>query len=492
MLKSNERFSIKDVFNVRPLVLAAFSQIAGVVAMKNEAYIFAAVFVFILVIISVCFMKKGSEMRLLFLLAAAFFAIGFITALIENAKYMYGYDEIEGVFSGHVARIEYNGYAYIKNVFIDDEYLGNFVIKTSDSLYVGQDIYFYGEAEKREIFGYYGISSKLVQFSAKYEIYSADIIYAYDYSPTLDEKIRLFYQSELFENMSYDSAALSLAMMFGDTSYLNSDTLNIMRISGIAHIFAVSGLHVGVLYSIFNKIVKKNRRYIRLVAIPMLLFGYAYICGNSPSSLRAATMFSVMNIANCLFMPTDKLNSIAIAAIVVMLLSPFSVYSEGCLLSFAVVLSLTIFGNFFVDLLKIESDNEFLSTVNTSLVANIGSLPLISCFFGHISLISLPLNVIVIPTASFIYTITFLLLPIGGAFGVNLLRFSDIGLYLLESLCELFTDFGSVIYITMSEFSVVIYYLIMLFMSEYCFLQRKKKALIVLPLFAILVISVLA
>ncbi len=489
MLKNDKSFSIKDVFNVRPLVVAAICQIAGIITMKNECHIFAAIVFVLLFVFTFAIFKNDKEKRLLFGIMTAFFAIGFISALILSLRYEAGEETLDGLFTGHVAKIEYNGYVYCKNVFLDGEYVGNIVFKTYDYVNVGEDISFVCEAKKRDIFGYYGVSSKMLQFFAKYEATGVEVIEVFDYSPAFDEKVRIFFKNELFKNMSYDGAALSFAMTFGDTSYLDEDLLDIMRTTGVAHIFAVSGLHVGVLYSIFNRLIKNNYRYFRLVAVPIVLFGYAYICGNSPSSLRAATMFTVMNIASCFFLPSDSINSVAIAAIVVFLISPFSVYSEGCTLSFAVVLSLIVFKNFFKDLFKIKSENNFLSTINTAVVASIGSLPLMSHYFESFSLVAVPINVIIVPLVGFIYTLTFFLVPIGGVLNVNLLRVSDLLLYFVEFICALFYRFGIVVNVKMSTFSVAVYYLIMLFLSEYCFLHKKKKAAIILCLFVALTVS---
>ena len=484
-----KKFTIKDVLNVRPLVVAAAAQILGIASMKNGLYVLGIAALFVVVVYALAFCGEKSERKFFCLVTAFFFAFGFLCAVGQSAYFSSGEEEVSGVMSGHVAFVERGGYTYLKNVFVGDKYLGNAVMETYYDLYVGEDVVFYGTATKRDIFGYYGVSSKLLQFSAKYSIV-ADGFSSFGYNPSVDETIREFFRAELYRGMSYDSAAICYGMMFGDTSNITSETLETMRVSGIAHVFAVSGLHVGVLYSIINKLFGNRARKARLFIVPVLLFGYAYVSGNSPSSLRAATMFSVVNAANCLYKHKDKPSVLAFAAIVVFTLSPFSVYSKGCILSFAVVATLMLFGR--SDKAEEKKRNAFSDSVRTSLVANVGSLPLLSCFFGYISFISLPLNIIIVPLVGIVYTYTFFALPLSALFGVNLLRITDVALIATKSVCELFYSLGTVVKVSFSALTVAIYYIALFVLSKYCFLSKKAKVITFIVLAAAFCLSFLS
>lgn len=486
-----KRFSIKDVFNVRPLVVGLIAQILGIVAMKNDLYALSLGVVATLLLAALFDHGKNKERTFYLLWCAGFFAFGFLSAYAQMMIYESGEYELIGLFRGHVAFVENDGYVYCKDVFFNDEYIGNAVLTTSYDCTVGSDIYFSGTATRRSIFNDYSVSSKLLQFSAKYSIKDVAIEKTYAFSPTFDEKVRILYRRELFSNMSYQSAALCYGMMFGDTSYISSETLETMRSSGVAHIFAVSGLHVGLLYSLIDRLFKGGNRVLRAVFIPVALFAYAYICGNSPSSLRAATMFTVTSLATSFFLPSDRPNTIAMAGIVVLAISPFSVYSAGCLMSFGVVITLMLLANFFKDVLKKESFNAILSNANSSVTASIGSLPLISHYFGHISLVAPIVNIIVVPTVGVIYPLTFLLLPIGYVLKLNLLGVSDLLMSFVKSVCELFYRLGVILYYKATVFEIVVYYAIILVISEYCFLKKGQKTIVAGVLSVLLFASIL-
>lgn len=139
-------------------------------------------------------------------------------------------------------------------------------------------------------------------------------------------------------------AALSL----GYREDLTEDTMRAYRSAGAMHILAVSGLHVGIIYLLFQYITfflqrKKWGRIIRSLLGLCVLWGYAFLTGLSPSVVRAATMFSFFTAAGLLNRKVSSLNILASAVFVILVADPFLIAQPGFQLSAAAVASIGAF-----------------------------------------------------------------------------------------------------------------------------------------------------
>ena len=89
-------------------------------------------------------------------------------------------------------------------------------------------------------------------------------------------------------------------MLFGDTAYLDEDVYEEFRNNGTAHVLAVSGLHVGILYSLYKRISGKNNSPVTLAGLAVLLFSYGVLSVWSPSVVRASLMIAMSAAARIL------------------------------------------------------------------------------------------------------------------------------------------------------------------------------------------------
>ena len=164
----------------------------------------------------------------------------------------------------------------------------------------------------------------------------------------LGEKIAKFIKQSLScETYFFDDSTLGAlrAMILGDKSELSSEQKKNFKYTGAMHIFAVSGLHVGVvalgLYFLCS-LLGIPLAWRVVVALP-ILFLYVLACGLPPSAVRAFLMVAVFWIAFVFSRGSEPMNALMLSAIVAILFSPTVMYSAGFQLSYAVVGALLTF-----------------------------------------------------------------------------------------------------------------------------------------------------
>ena len=141
------------------------------------------------------------------------------------------------------------------------------------------------------------------------------------------------------ENAEDDSRAQVLcALLLGDKTHSEPETVNIFKRGGCLHIFAVSGLHVGIIagiiYILFGRWVLKP--WPRTLLVILLTGCYVLMTGMAVPALRAFLMLSLILIGRSLKRPVSMANIWAAAALLILLISPWQLYNAGFLLSFAV------------------------------------------------------------------------------------------------------------------------------------------------------------
>ncbi len=139
--------------------------------------------------------------------------------------------------------------------------------------------------------------------------------------------------------------AIVTALVLGVTDGLDTDLLNAYSASGAMHVLAVSGLHVSIIYGLllfFLKPLGKSETAQWIIAIVslVLLWGYAFITGLSPSVLRAVMMFTFVAIAKPVGRSTNIYNTLAASAFCLLLYDPYLIMSVGFQLSYLAVLGI--------------------------------------------------------------------------------------------------------------------------------------------------------
>jgi len=146
------------------------------------------------------------------------------------------------------------------------------------------------------------------------------------------------------EHLTGDFLAISKALILGDKSNLDVETMEAFSNTGSMHVLAVSGLHVGLLLVILNAVLAKFSRFFTkktaLIVSIVLIWLYGFLTGAGPSVMRAVFMFTVVAMGTLFHRKTSGLNALFITGIVLFFTDPWVGFDIGFQLSFAAMLGI--------------------------------------------------------------------------------------------------------------------------------------------------------
>ena len=210
----------------------------------------------------------------------------------------------------------------------------------------------------------------------------------------LDSKINLIHNEQ--------TAGLLRGLLLADRSGIDYKAKEEFVNSGVIHVLAVSGLHVGFIVIIFITAFGRFNILLRSILTIISLIVFLLITQIPPSAFRAVTMAVVIILSYLLNRSTNIFNSLAIAAFIVLVVNPEDLFNPGFQLSFSAVLSIAVIYPIIKKLLhaaaiKSKVVNSILLFIGVTLSAQIGTLPFTLIYFGKLSLVSLIANLFVIP-----------------------------------------------------------------------------------------------
>ncbi len=228
---------------------------------------------------------------------------------------------------------------------------------------------------------------------------------------------RKFIDSRINSIHNAQTAGLLRGLILADRSNIDYKTKTEFVNSGVMHILAVSGLHVGYIVLIFIFVLGRFNIILRSLITIVGLIAFLLLTGMPASVFRAVVMAVVIIIAYMFNRSSNIYNSLALAAFVVLIFNPEELFNAGFQLSFLAVLSIAVIYpaiRKFIFALKIKAKilNYLFLFMGVSLSAQIGTLPLTLVYFGKLSLVSLFTNLFVIPLAGFIVGISILTLTL--------------------------------------------------------------------------------
>lgn len=153
-------------------------------------------------------------------------------------------------------------------------------------------------------------------------------------------RVRTRLKETLYSSMDEDAAAIAFALLTGDSAEMNGELLNNFRYGGVAHLFAVSGLHVGALFAFLAAMFKRVRSgklpgIVKWAVVCAMLCFYGGVCGYSASVVRAIAACLIGYADALIAVKRDSVEALAKAAVFVLILSPLYLFDVGFLLSFA-------------------------------------------------------------------------------------------------------------------------------------------------------------
>lgn len=493
----------RRIFNNRPMVFCALALCLGIIS--GEAFFgvdarFRFIPLVALICVSVLLVCLKKFKKLVYLPIAVI--VGFVAICGANDLYSKrSYRDCFGVITARVA----------SEVLVEDgktSFYADSIKIDGDSLYYRARVYIAYELEPDfsvgDIVELRGSlkSNKHVAFSTDYGYFVANRLgYTLNaHSVTLQSKndapflMRLRHKIKklFYENTDGYTASICQALILGDKTGIDDGFYANISASGLAHVLAVSGLHIATLSDALYFMLKKLKvnPKISFAVVCVVTFLYSMLCSFSASSLRAFIMCATFAFADVFSRKKDKLSTLAFSAIIILLFRPTALFEVGFLLSYYAVTGIFLFykplnraGMKLVN--KISPKRQIGKRVSQacaiSLSTNIVTFPLVAHFFKAVPTLFIIANVIVLPyvMAMFVVLIVLTLLSLitgfGGFVWLMQILFIPFRLY-VAGVGNL--SFASVP-AACSTVAIVGLSLLFVLCSEYIFLQKSQKVRLV-------------
>ena len=194
-------------------------------------------------------------------------------------------------------------------------------------------------------------------------------------------------------------AGVAEALTLGWRGDLDAGVQASFRDAGIAHLLAVSGLHVGLLAALVGVLLiwvgkERRGRIIRGNVQLGAIWAFALLTGLAPSTVRAALMFSLFIVADAAGRRTPKINLLALAAIITLMAKPALLYDVGWQLSYSAVAGILVSRPFIT-----AFRNRIWQGASVSLAATLTTLPVVATTFHRLPVYFLLANMVIVPLA---------------------------------------------------------------------------------------------
>jgi len=288
--------------------------------------------------------------------------------------------------------------------------------------------------------------------------------------------------------MSEDSAELMYSMLFGDRSELGEEIRESFTLTGLAHVLAVSGLHVGLIVAILLWILKffKAGKKTQFIVILLTLILYVYMADFRYSIMRASIMFLILLFNRLFLRRIETISSISLAAIIILILFPHSILSLSFQLSFACLIGIALFYRPISGWLEkkvftpvqpwwVDKFRKGLVTgLTLYLVTAITTFPLLVGTFGYFPLIGLIANVLLLPIIILAFQMSVIALVTW--VGFPLLWVVDRMIWLVLRVSDWLAAISwQRLEITQQGFWYLFYFLALILLTRFIFIKKKTS-----------------
>ncbi len=215
---------------------------------------------------------------------------------------------------------------------------------------------------------------------------------------TLISKEKSFFKGIKCFLLKRNSNSYIKAFIFGNNKSIITDVMSSYQGIGISHLFAISGMHIGLLTLVISKLLMKlniKEKYIFII-ISLFLFFYLFITGVSPSILRAIFFYLFFSLNKIYNLNIKGVNIFLLIFSISLLVNPYYIHEVSFLYSYTISFSILLVGN------KISNGSYFKRLFLTSLISFIVSFPITIYFFNQINILSVFYNMLFVPFISMI------------------------------------------------------------------------------------------
>ncbi len=366
----------------------------------------------------------------------------------------------------------------------ENRYLSNKNSKNSSfKLKYGDKIEFYLEYEKpstaRNYMGFdYSNYLKTKKIFGTVNLKEEDVeIISHDNSNIILRKIyelRNLMKTKIEKLLPKETSGLCLGMLIGETSGIEENMQENFRDSNLSHILAVSGANVSYIIVsityIFNKMCLR-KRLSKIISIILLIL-FMLLTGCTSSVNRACIMAILMLIAELLYRKSDVYNNLAISALILLIMNPYSLLDIGFQLSYMGTIGIVFLHDKIGNFIKINNKivKYFFEMIAVTTCANLAIIPIMMFHFNTISLTFYFSNIIVGPILGIVVIIGFIMFfisliftPISSLIAIVL----NLMLKFIIKIAEITANmpFSKITIITPSFFFIIVWYLIIISIS---------------------------
>ena len=247
--------------------------------------------------------------------------------------------------------------------------------------------------------------------------------------------------------MADNHRAIVTAMAFGDRSGVDSETRDMFAVTGTAHMLALSGMHLGILYALLGFVVSRLmlhlfRYHVRLfvsqLIVVLTIWGYVMLVGMPLSVVRAAIMLTILSVSPIAGRFYMSFNSLCLAALVMLACNPLSLWDVGFQMSFMAMVGIFLFYSPLLHMLAgwkwvghgfVKS---VLALVALSTAAQLATMPISVYYFGRIPILFLLANIVATPLVTvLLYAVVVVLV----VWPVTLLRLLRLKMVAIAAAC---------------------------------------------------------
>mgnify|MGYP001630496900 FL=1 len=366
----------------------------------------------------------------------------------------------------------------------ENRYLSNKNSQNSGfKLKYGDKIEFYLEYEKpstaRNYMGFdYSNYLKTKKIFGTVNLKEEDVeIISHDNSNIILRKIyelRNLMKTKIEKLLPKETSGLCLGMLIGETSGIEENMQEDFRDSNLSHILAVSGANVSYIIVsityIFNKMCLR-KRLSKIISIILLIL-FMLLTGCTSSVNRACIMAILMLIAELLYRKSDVYNNLAISALILLIINPYSLLDIGFQLSYMGTIGIVFLHDKIGNFIKINNKivKYFFEMIAVTTCANLAIIPIMMFHFNTISLTFYFSNIIVGPILGIVVIIGFIMFfisliftPISSLIAIVL----NLMLKFIIKIAEITANmpFSKITIITPSFFFIIVWYLIIISIS---------------------------
>ncbi|MES2430479.1 MAG: ComEC/Rec2 family competence protein [Bacteroidota bacterium] len=289
------------------------------------------------------------------------------------------------------------------------------------------------------------------------------------------------------------------ALLIGYTNDLDKDLVQAYSNTGVVHIIAISGMHLGLIYVMLvwifarTPLIKKSK-ITQVVLILGCLWLFSILTGGSASVLRSAVMFSFITVGKTFFRQASIYNSLAASAFVMLCYNPYYLWDVGFQLSYFAVVGIIIFQKPIYNLLYVKNKwvDKVWQLMAVSLAAQVLTFPICIYYFHQFPNLFLITNIIAVPLSTIILfaeiaLVAFAWIPFVGTYLGKLVSWL---VWLMNKIILLVNDVPFAVWdrIPATAFTTLLLYIAVITLATW--LLNKNKMLLQISLFCLLVFTI--